>query len=247
MHHFRSVFSVPFRLIVVHNSAPISLKQLGSARPPCSSKQNIRKENQGRNDRQGQAAAITSWSWHNEWGAEGCVQYPEPSGSDALPLSSVEQDAGSWRELIASALAYTNYTASVMAAEMGWTTGASRAEANLSVLCPVRLVRKQPSPERQNVLHKCTYWNQKWRFILIWYFQDPNYWIFVCSRVENCKISNIIILYYNKYKHSWELNISTYCKIILHHYSTWKTTLVCWFYKYKPILTDSTKVDNTTM
>lgn len=53
-------FSVPFRLIVVHNSAPISLKQLGSARPPCSSKQNIRNENEGRNDRQGQAAAITS-------------------------------------------------------------------------------------------------------------------------------------------------------------------------------------------
>lgn len=133
-----SVFSVPFRLIVVHNSAPISLKQLGSERPPWSSKQNIRKENEGSNDRQGQASAITSWA----------SVYPVPSGSEALPLSSVEQDAGSWRELIASALAYTNYTASVMAAEMGWTTGASRAEANLSVLCPVRLFRKTAFPRK---------------------------------------------------------------------------------------------------
>lgn len=55
-----SMFSLPFRLIVVHNSTPISLKQLGSACPPCSSKQNIRKENEGSNDRQGEVAAITS-------------------------------------------------------------------------------------------------------------------------------------------------------------------------------------------
>lgn len=168
-HISSSVFSVPFRLIVVHNSAPISLKQLGSERPPRSSKQNIRKF-LGK-----MKGVMTGKAKHQPSLPE--RQYPEPSGSEALPLSSVEQDAGSWRELIASALAYTNYTASVMAAEMGWTTGASRAEANLSVLCPVRLYRKQPFPERQNVQHKCTYWNQKWSLIWILHVRDLNYCI----------------------------------------------------------------------